>query len=301
MAKIFCDIEHTGESGNPNGATDESPFLHTECHLPKKPIDSVETDSSTDLPIRKQYRLTYSSWRNAKSRCKHGKYVLHPDFESFESFLSIMGPRPDASYTLDRIDHNNPEYSPGNCRWASKSLQSANRSVKRVIRYLQMELSVSEWSRRTGIAPNTITARLKRGWEPARALTEPVRKRDVEPKEPAWYQQVLSLWCKTINELSKVGPMNLTALDYACLRKIAKQFETDYYLEQDGLRMIEYTIKHWHAFGQHVRDACGLSRTRIPTRPLTTFLLEYLYDMKTFAQDKQHKESLVAQVLAEVE
>lgn len=89
--------------------------------------------------------------------------------DDFLRFLADMGPCP-ANYTIERID-NDGDYTPQNCRWASRQEQARN---TRRVRWLTMNgqtKMLSDWARDLGISPQTLTKRLARGWELTDALT----------------------------------------------------------------------------------------------------------------------------------
>lgn len=60
----------------------------------------------------------------------------------FSAFVASMGSCPEG-LTLDRID-NNGNYAPGNCRWASKTVQSRNRRCVHMVRWDGRMMALSE-------------------------------------------------------------------------------------------------------------------------------------------------------------
>jgi len=63
----------------------------------------------------------------------------------FMAFLSDMGPRPSPAYSLDRLD-NNADYTPENCRWATRYQQAHNREFMRDA--VGVERSKNRWAAR---------------------------------------------------------------------------------------------------------------------------------------------------------
>lgn len=99
-----------------------------------------QTDWSFNRTHGMKRSREYASWSQMKARCLNprckdyarwgarGVTVCHRWAESFEAFLSDMGPRPLAT-SLDRIDSDG-NYEPGNCRWATAKEQARNRKRK---------------------------------------------------------------------------------------------------------------------------------------------------------------------------
>ncbi len=125
---------------------------------------------------------TYTSWVDMRTRCAnpaHSAYRYYgavgvtvcPQWSSFDCFLEDMGERP-AGKTLDRKD-NTKGYTPDNCRWATKQEQMRNQRTSVLITIDGVTLCTSEWARKVGLKIGTVTARIRNGWTPERALSTP--------------------------------------------------------------------------------------------------------------------------------
>ena len=133
----------------------------------------------------KEHKL-YPVWNNMKQRCRD---ELHPAYsnyggrgikvcqrwqDSFEDFVSDMGPRPEG-HTLDRID-NGGNYTPDNCRWASNAEQSRNTCRNHFITHKGETLCLKDWSLKLGGCATLVHVRIKNyGWSEERAVSTPIR------------------------------------------------------------------------------------------------------------------------------
>lgn len=126
----------------------------------------------------------YSIWKMMKTRClqkTHARYksygavgitVCHR-WLKFENFFEDMGNCPTKKHTLDR-KNGKLGYSKYNCRWATSAEQNRNRSSNHWITFKGEKLCLMDWSLRCGIEFHTLGARIKRGWDFERAITQKV-------------------------------------------------------------------------------------------------------------------------------
>lgn len=94
--------------------------------------------------------------------------------ESFDNFIEDMGLRPEGC-TLERKDNDGP-YSPENCIWATRAVQSKNKENTVKITHKGETKSVREWAEITGIPYKTLMARVfTLGYSVEEALTKEVK------------------------------------------------------------------------------------------------------------------------------
>lgn len=124
----------------------------------------------------------YRSWANAKQRCTNENISDYPSYggrgismcdewsKSFEAFYRDMGTIPTDATSIERIDVNG-NYEPLNCKWANAVEQASNTRRNVTFEHDGRSVTLSEWSRISGIARPTIAGRLRRGWSFADAIS----------------------------------------------------------------------------------------------------------------------------------
>lgn len=126
----------------------------------------------------------YGTWCSMITRCynprhKHYSYyggrgirVCRRWRHSFENFVADMGPRPENTQ-LDRYPNKSGNYTPRNCRWATRSQQHRNRRSNRMLVFRGQTKTMWDWAEEFDVDPMLVLIRVKEGWPIEHALTIP--------------------------------------------------------------------------------------------------------------------------------
>jgi hypothetical protein len=115
----------------------------------------------------------YASWKSMKARCYNPKCKQYADYggrgirvcdrwrKDYRAFEDDMGDRPEG-FSLDRID-NDKDYSPDNCRWASRTTQQRNQRRAVYVHIAGVKYRAIELAELCGQKTDTIVDRANRG------------------------------------------------------------------------------------------------------------------------------------------
>lgn len=128
----------------------------------------------------------FRSWSSMKARCGNPKNIGWPNYggrgiavcqqwlNSFANFMANLGPKPNREYEIDRID-NNGNYTPDNCRWATRSEQARNTRHTCFITIDGQTRCLTAWCEYYKMNRKTVQDRISRGWHPKTAFETPAR------------------------------------------------------------------------------------------------------------------------------
>jgi len=146
-------------------------------------ITKTKHGQTIDGKIARLYRI----WQGMKERCLYPSQTSYKnyggkgvkvckewlDFSVFREWAVANGYNDNLS--IDRIDSNG-NYEPSNCRWVTKTNQARNNSHNTMIEIEGKTKCLAEWCEIYGISHKTVGSRIKRGWEPIKALTTPAAR-----------------------------------------------------------------------------------------------------------------------------
>ena len=148
------------------------------CYRKENTSQAFTTHGDTRSP-------EHRTWVHINQRCRNEE---DPDYKyyggrgitvcerwrfSFENFLTDMKRRPSPKHTLDRRDNDGP-YSPDNCRWATRLMQSRNQRRTIMIDYKGDRMTLIEASQKEGLKYSTVLQRYHCG-DVGEVLFRPVK------------------------------------------------------------------------------------------------------------------------------
>lgn len=133
-----------------------------------------------DLPEYKVWATMLARCRNPNTPCYknyggRGIYVVER-WNDFTKFFQDMGPRPDHSYSINRIDNDGP-YSPENCVWSTREEQARSKRGTDLIEWNDETKTLRQWALTYQIKYATLWYRINKCHLPFDiALTTPLQQ-----------------------------------------------------------------------------------------------------------------------------
>lgn len=148
-----------------------------------RPCSRAQTGTRTEDD---KIREVYSTWMSMIQRCHNPSSKDYKNYgargitvcdmwrDSFDAFYMMMGPKPAANYTIERIDYNKG-YEPGNVKWLPREEQPFNQrsNIHITIDGETRVASLWEGDPRCPVTKKVIYKRLDRGWPPEAAVRAP--------------------------------------------------------------------------------------------------------------------------------
>lgn len=151
----------------------------------------------------------YTTWNNIIRRTSDSlAYILRgmcDGFRELDHFAAVMGPKPSAAHSVDRID-NDGGYWCGECdeciaagrtknvRWATMDVQANNKSNNRLLTYEGRTMTISQWASETGLKREFIKSRADHDWAPEQ-IFETAKLRNQHSRNPFHHDEATQRQC----------------------------------------------------------------------------------------------------------
>lgn len=153
----ICTIENCNDKIRCSGLCTFHYRTYTRTGDPNTPVKRVKGKILHGLTDTPEFKALCA----IKSRCNNPNDSRYPSYGGrgitvcerwsqpggIVNFVKDMGTRPSPEDSIDRID-NAGNYTPENCRWASKSVQSANKSQPNSTGYQGVYKNHNKWGAR---------------------------------------------------------------------------------------------------------------------------------------------------------
>jgi hypothetical protein len=150
----------------------------------------------------------YRIWYGILGRCEDPENIAYPNYgargitvcerwHTFENFLADMGRRP-TGLSVDRIN-NELGYSPGNCRWATRSEQQRNTRRNVYIKAFGQSRIAPDWADYFGVDRHRLSSLLSRANKLGRSVEQVLSSHVLKHKGELFYERVVAPVVPTIS------------------------------------------------------------------------------------------------------